>query len=64
MEVALAVYMCDPTVDVSKCPLPPLAPFESAHDDSPGPLAASVQVKLVATTWPSEFVPYAPMAAG
>jgi hypothetical protein len=54
--MAVTVYVWAPVVEVSKCPLPPVAvrvPFESSHDDSPGPPVASAQLKLVATTAPS-----------
>jgi hypothetical protein len=51
--------MCDPGVEVSTG-APDAWPFWSTHEEIPGPPAASVQLKLESTTWPSEYT--APLA--
>jgi len=51
--VALTVYVCTPGLEVSSCPLVPVAPPESVHELIPGPFVPSLQAKVVATVWPS-----------
>ena len=50
--VAVTVYVCAPSVEVSSAPGEP-DPFESMHESSPGPSVPSAQLKLVATCWPT-----------
>ena len=50
--VAVTVYVCAPTVEVSSAPGEP-DPFVSVHDFSPGPSVPSEQLKLVPTTCPT-----------
>jgi len=40
-------------VEVSSEPLGELEPFESVHEEIPGPLEPSAQEKLVGTDWPT-----------
>ena len=60
LEVAVTVYVCEPVVDVSRCPEPPLVvlvPLLSLQDANPGPPVPSAQEKVVATTCPTAYVP-------
>jgi len=54
--VAVTVYVCDPAVEVSSEPGLP-DPFESRHVLILGAPEGSVQLKFVATTWPTAYVP-------
>jgi hypothetical protein len=42
-----------PGLEVSSAPLAPLAPPESVHELIPGPFIPSLQLKVVATVWPT-----------
>ena len=48
--------MCEPVLEVSRWPLPPLlvlVPLLSSHEESPGLPNASLQEKLAETTSPT-----------
>ena len=52
--------MCEPVVEVSRCPEPPLVvlvPLLSLQDTSPGPPVPSAQEKVVTTDCPTAYVP-------
>ena len=50
--VAVTVYVCAPTVEVSSAP-GELDPSPSVQDEIPGPSVPSEQLKLVATACPT-----------